>query len=250
MSNHDPPLLMTSGSNPEQHIIRQNSNDTEVKGLGVFMNFNGTFKTHAKNMRFKFDGLARQFQKSSMTPILSLPSVRYSLPATSMTSVELHKIQSLMTATTLNKLGYNKHYPHSVAFAPRHQFGVGLIDLHIEQGLAQLQSLLDYIGTDHKIGRVMLISLRHLQVEAGVSFDLLDKPTVKVPYLTNCWLVSLRNFCGEYNVSPRVKDNRIPQVSRLADQMLMDAAMEMKLTRQEMMDHESNSDISSSDNGE
>jgi hypothetical protein len=244
MSKYDPPLLMTSGSNPEQHIIRQLSNDTEVKGLGVFMNFNGTFKTHATHMRFKFDGLARKLQKSSMTPSLSrvyyntfyLPSVRYSLPATSMTSVDLHKIQSLMTSTILNKLGYNKHYPHSVAFAPRHQFGVGLMDLRIEQGLAQLQSLLDYIGTDHKIGRVMLISLRHLQVEAGVSFDLLDQPSVKIPYLTDCWLVSLRNFCGDYNVSLRVKDNRIPQVSRLDDQMLMDGALNMKLTRQEMVD--------------
>ena len=118
--------------------------------------------------------------------------------------------------------------------APRHQFGVGLMDLRIEQGFAQLQSLLDYIGTDHKIGRVMLISLRHLQIEAGVSFDLLDTPSVKVTYLTDCWLVSLQIFCGEFNVSLRVKDNRIPQVSRLADQMLMDAALEMKLTRQEM----------------
>ena len=79
-----------------------------------------------------------------------------------MTQVELHKIQSLMTATILNKLGYSRHYPHAVAFAPHEVFGCGLIDLRVEQGLLQIQSLLDYVGTDQKVGRVMLISLRHL----------------------------------------------------------------------------------------
>ena len=46
-----------------------------------------------------------------------LPSIQYSLPVTSMTSVKLCCIQSRMTSSTLNKLGYNRHNPHAVAFA-------------------------------------------------------------------------------------------------------------------------------------
>ena len=145
----------------------------------------GTFALHAKTMRFKFDSMARQLQKSAMSAAHSrmhyntfyLPAVRYSLPVTSMTTTELHRVQSLMTAVTLNKLGYNRHFPHAVAFAPATVFGVGLVDLRIEQGLSQVQSLLNYIGTNHNVGRVMLISIRHLQVEAGVSVDLLQHPT-------------------------------------------------------------------------
>ena len=49
---------MTSGSNPEHHIIKRHSNMTEVKSLGVHMNFLGTYSVHAKQMRVKFDGLA------------------------------------------------------------------------------------------------------------------------------------------------------------------------------------------------
>lgn len=204
------------------------------------MNFHGTFAVHAQTMRFKFD-----LRKSSMSSILLrvyyntfyLPAVRYWLPATSMTAVELHCFQSLMTTTILNMLGYKKHYPHLVAFAPRQQFRVGLIDLRIEQGLAQTQLLLDYIGTDHKIGRVMVISLRHLQVETGVSFDLLSQPTVKVTYLTDCWLVSLRKFWAEYNISFRVKKNRIPMlISRIGDQLLMYVAIAMTFSCQELVD--------------
>ena len=91
LTKSDPPLLMRSGTNPEHHVICQHSNDKEVKGLGVFMNFYGTFAVHAHPVRFKFDGLARRLRKSSMSSILSrvyyntfydLPAVMYSLPAT------------------------------------------------------------------------------------------------------------------------------------------------------------------------
>jgi hypothetical protein len=52
-----------------------------------------------------------------------------------------------------------------------------MCDLRIEQGLAQINALLDYIGTGHKIGDVMDISLRSLQVEAGTSSDILASPS-------------------------------------------------------------------------
>ena len=244
MTSSDPPLLLTSGDNPEHHIIRQHSNATELKGLGVYMNFEGSFSLHAKNMRKKFDGMARRLNQSSMQANLAwiyytsfyVPAVKHSLPVVSLTSTELHRVQSLMTATILNKLGYNRHFSHAVAFAPKGVFGVGLVDLRLEQGLCHIQSLLDYVGTDHKVGRVMVISLRHLQIEAGVSFDLLVQPTTSVSYLTNCWLVSLRKFCAEHTVSLTVAANRILAPSRIADCLLMDVALTMPFTKHQLID--------------
>ena len=46
----DPPLIMTSGRNPEQHIIQQHANTKELRGLGVYLNFAGTFTELAKIM--------------------------------------------------------------------------------------------------------------------------------------------------------------------------------------------------------
>lgn len=240
----DPSLLMTCGNNPEHHIIRRHKNETEVKGLGVHMNFCGTFSGHARTMKVKFDGLARKLSQSTLSSTLSwkyyntfyLPSVRYSLPVTSMTPAELHKVQSLMTATILNKLGYNRHYPHAVAFAPPAVFGCGLIDLRLEQGLLQIQSLLDYVGTDQKVGRVMLISLRHLQVEAGVSFDILQQPETPLVYLTECWLLSLRRFCAQHNIHLAITANRLPRIARVHDSLLMDMAIQLGLKKQELVD--------------
>ena len=153
-----------------------------------------------------------------------------------MTEQELHRSQSLMTATILNKLGYNRHYPHAVAFAPRKVFGCGLVDLRIEQGLCQIQAFLDFVGTEHKVGNAILISLRHLQVEAGVSFDLLGQPHTPLTYLTDCWVLSLRQFCAAHNISIRAARNKVPAISRAGDQLLMDIAITLGMTRQELTD--------------
>ena len=52
----------------------------------------------------------------------------------------------------LNKLGYHLNYPYAVAFAPIRLFECGICNLCIEQGLAQINALLNYIWTGHKIG--------------------------------------------------------------------------------------------------
>ena len=113
-----------------------------------------------------------------------------------MTTKELHSSQSLITAVTLNKSGYQRNYPHAVAFAPTRLFVCGMCDLRIKQGLAQINALLDYIlGTGHKVGDAMAISLRSLQVEAVISSDILSSPCQKLTYyVTDCWFLGLRTF--------------------------------------------------------
>jgi hypothetical protein len=62
MSKDDPHLVMTSGSSPDHNIIRQVDTDKAPKGLGVYMNFKGTFGVQANKMRLKFDMMAQQLR--------------------------------------------------------------------------------------------------------------------------------------------------------------------------------------------
>jgi hypothetical protein len=118
MSKDDPLLVMTSGSSSDHNIIRQADNNEAPKGLGVYMNFKGTFGFQAKKMRLKFDTMAQQLRPVKMSSFLArkysftmyLPAVKYSLPITTMIIKELHSIQSLMTSVTLNKFGYNRNF--------------------------------------------------------------------------------------------------------------------------------------------
>ncbi len=79
----------------------------------------------------------------------------------------------------------------------------------------------------------MLISLQHLQVEAGILFDLLQTPAPKFPHLTDCWITSLRNFCTEFDIAIRCQHNWVPTPARIHDTCLMDQALLLNLTRQE-----------------
>jgi hypothetical protein len=91
---------MTSGSSPDHNIIRQVDNDEAPKGLGVYMNFKGTFGFQAKEMRLKFDTMAQHLRPVKISPFLNrkyyftmyLPAVKYCLPVTTMTMKELHSI--------------------------------------------------------------------------------------------------------------------------------------------------------------
>jgi hypothetical protein len=67
----DPPLLLTSGVSLEQHIIKQHSNESVLKGLGIHKNFKGTFDFHAQTMKATFDWLASRLRQSQLSPVLS-----------------------------------------------------------------------------------------------------------------------------------------------------------------------------------
>jgi hypothetical protein len=82
----------------------------------------------------------------------------------------------------------------------------------------------------------MLISLCHLQVEAGVSFNLLQQPCTKLSYLTNCWMVSLQQFCANFDISIRCKQNRLTRLARVHDSCLMETALQLPFTKQELID--------------
>jgi hypothetical protein len=241
---YESPLLMTNGDCPDANIIHRIDNTTATRNLGVYLNAIGTFSHHAKIVKTKSNTLAHRLQSTRLSRTLSmiyyrttfLPAIGYSLPVTSMTDFELQQIQTMMNSVVMNKLGYNRHYPRAAAFAPTQEFGIGLHDIRIEQGLSQIQALLNYIGTDHKVGQVMLISYRNLQIEAGVHFELLEQPHIPLPYLTSCWLTSLRSFCGRHNIAITVKANQAPQLSRIHDCFLMDVAISNKMSKQELID--------------
>ncbi len=98
-------------TSPGHHIICQHSKSTELKGLGVYMNFMGTLAQHATTMWIKFDGMAQQLQQSSLSPAslqlfyntFFLPSVGYALPVTSTTRVELCCMNSLSLSQMLSR---------------------------------------------------------------------------------------------------------------------------------------------------
>jgi hypothetical protein len=243
---HEADLVMYSGKVGEASIIRRIENDEATRVLGVWANFKGTFGVHTEKLKLKIDGMAVRLAGSKLLKAASrrfydfyyLPSVRYSLPVTSISEAELRQIKTKFKVAILNKLGLPYTYPNGVTFAPRSVMGIDLTDLCLDQGIYNIKAFLDFVGTDQKAGNVMLISLCQLQVECGMRYHLLENTAPMLPYLTEtCWINRLRQFCGAQGITITVLSARRPLASRgTNDVFLMTVAATLTLKPRELED--------------
>jgi hypothetical protein len=135
---------------------------------------------------------------------------------------QLTSIQTWATGTFLRKMGYNRNFPRAVAFAPESMGGLDLRHLPTEQGLSQIRFLFEHVYNDTLTGKMMLISLESLQLEAGTASLLLTDPTPYLPYITPCWITSLRDFLRINQISIQFETPWNCRLSRRHDRFIMD----------------------------
>jgi hypothetical protein len=70
-----------------------------------------------------------------------VPSMIYTLPVSHHSPKKLRKLQSAATRTTLVKIGFNRNTAQRVVYGPSQYGGLGLRDLAVEQGIAQIEML-------------------------------------------------------------------------------------------------------------
>ena len=129
----------------------------------------------------------------------------YSLPVTTFDTKTLNKIQRRAVQAILNKLGVSKSFPRRVAFGPKDLCGMALLDMSVEQGVRGVQHFTDHLFSRDSVGNLILIALRSLQLESGCGFHLLEHPSEWVPYITSCWLTSIRDFSIEARSRSRLR---------------------------------------------
>ena len=151
-----------------------------------------------------------------------VPAMTYSSCVTTFDPSTLNRIQQKAIAAILEKLGMNQHFPRRVAFGPKELCGLGLLDLSIEQGVRQICHFLDHIFAQDSIGTMILIELRSLQLESGSGSHLLESPSTDLPYLTPCWLTSMRQFMARHSIQLAVAKAKLVPLARTHDRYLMD----------------------------
>ena len=72
-------------------------------------------------------------------------------------------------------------------------------------------------------GTLITISLQTAQLEAGSTSLLLTDPTPFLPYLTDSWITSVRNFLRANQLSLQFSKNWNFRLARVNDQMIMDS---------------------------
>ncbi len=100
--------------------------------------------------------------------------------------------------------------------------GLELCNLYVEQGVAQIMSLMEHLYNNTEPGRLLKISMDTMQMEAGTAGPLLYDTLPDLRYLPNCWIQSLRNFLRSNNLQLQMSHPWNFPLVRIGDSYLMD----------------------------
>jgi hypothetical protein len=159
--------------------------------------------------------------------------VWYSLPTTTLWEKDLHLVQSRSMSIFLPKIGLNRHFSKTVLNGPREFGGLQFRDLYVEQGIGRIMTLLKHVYNKTEVGKMILIKLHSLQLEAGSEHLLLTDTTTPLPYVTKCWLTEIRRFMRQLQIRLQCTENWNCYKSRKYDAFLMDIHRPISIWSQE-----------------
>jgi hypothetical protein len=137
------------------------------------------------------------------------PAMGYVVPCLAVDEEELHPIQTRIMPAVLQKLGLSSKTPVPIRHGPTDMGGLALYDVRTEMGIAQLKVLRNAIYNNSEVGKMIIISLKYSQIEAGIQQNLLEHPDITIPYLTPTWTTSLRQFLFQHNLAVTITDRLV-----------------------------------------
>lgn len=199
------------------------------KTLGVLKTMSGDEKTQLQALKEKSKKLATQtalgqltrFQARRAYSSVYMPSMTYSLVATSLSEADLNVVQSKALQSYLPAMGYEATFPRAVIFGPRQFGGINLGHLYTEMCIAKIEALVSHIQSGSGLGRLMLTNLNWLQLHSGLSTPVLSGG-IPLSYLSMNWFLHIRNFL--YSIQGRISipDQWQIRLERKRDVALMD----------------------------
>jgi hypothetical protein len=228
--------------NGRRQIIEQLSSETSQKLLGVMKNPIGNQHDEVNRLRKKSNELAVRINSVALSRTEAkmayesffIPAMRYSLSTTSINQIDFESIQSKATLALLAAMGYNRHMPWEVVFAPKIYQGLGLKHLYDLQGSDAVRLLLQELLERSSNMKTMLKALIDvIQLESGIGSPILED-TRPLDYLEWGWLPQIREFL--HHIQGKLLGvNKRPGTFREGDQFLMDAPILQTRTYKERM---------------
>ena len=156
----------------------------------------------------------------------------YSLPVTSMTQYKLEGIQKKARKASLGKMaGFSQNFPKAVVYGPLTTGGLKMVELTIEQGICLTENFLYHKYAQDEVAKLMDISLRISQLDSGRAEHILSNGKVAIPYLTDTWLMNIRNFLGKHNFQIEISNAWSPGLQCCRDSMIMQILAERGLSK-------------------
>ena len=179
--------------------------------LGVRLAPNGSNKQEAEYLQLMADQWAERIRIGHLPRFLAWQSLVstitaklcYALPATTLTEGQCRKITTKMTEAALFRSGFNRNYPRDLVFGHQKRLGLGMVDLYVAQGAANITALLRYADDRKSLtGQLIQTSYQQLLLEMGTNslpfFSDFSKwkYSVTPSFLTHVW-----QFCNNKGIT-------------------------------------------------
>jgi hypothetical protein len=241
----DPGITLTSGfESQKRHSIHRAPLTQSTRMLGVHLNPLGDFSQHLQIMKKKADNFAIKLRSPKLRAsdvrlfhrTVYIPSMCYSLPAIAANEEELSQVQSKVLPALLNGMGVSSKLHTAIRHGPISMGGMALLDLRTEIGIAQIRLLRDSIFSMSEVGKLILLSLTSSQLESGSGSPLLEEPHHSFDYITPTWVLSVRQFLFQHNMSITITKSREPFLQRKHDEFIMQPTLLRRYTAQQRLD--------------
>ena len=233
IKENDNELRLYQGSDTQHtHPIQRTKVTDASRILGVYLSPNGDFSKQIQVLRDKAGAFAILLKSPRLSPTdirifhktMYGPAMKYPLPAMAVDEEELNCIQTSVIPAMLQKLGINRNLPTAIRHGPTEFGGMALLDLRTELGIETIKYLRNAVYAQSATGLLIILTLKHLQQEAGIGEHLLECPDIHIPYLTPTWITSIRQYMSNHNLTITITDVSAPQLNRAGDSFIMTAS--------------------------
>lgn len=206
--NPDLEIRLTKGSN---HNVTSPITRVEVtegtRTLGARLCPAGSDKAelahridHGKKLRQRLQKAPTNKEETRIGFGMYRQAVEYVLPTTCFTQPECLKIQRTFLPTFLSKMGIRRSTAEAIRSGPLRFGGMDEPEVWTVQGSGHDKMLIGSLRKDDVVGQTLNVELDLLQLQAGVSWDVLSRPGETVRhYVPACWAVHTWDFndsCG------------------------------------------------------
>ncbi|KAI2506762.1 hypothetical protein MHU86_7657 [Fragilaria crotonensis] len=147
--------------------------------------------------------------------------MKYSLPALAVDEEELGKIQTKIIPTIVQRLGLSSKLPTAIRHGPISMGGLGLMDLRTECGIEMLKTFRHAVHRNTEVGKLFILQVQTSQLESGIPNPILEEPNRPIPYLTPNWVLSMRQFMSNHNITITLTNSNAPTLNSPRDKFIM-----------------------------
>ena len=203
--------------------------------LGIRLPLSGSMKTELNYRKKQLKNFCTKLYRSPLSQKDAYSAYQsryksiasYPYPVTTFTTSNINEIQSTAMRLLLPKLGMNRNMPRAVVYGPRKYGGRQITDLRIEQPVKSLTSTIGHLRRNDRVGKLLLATLRDLQIECGREILIFELDPNDYGYVTSAtrWKYTWE-IAHEFQVQIKVAQCWIPTPRYENDKNIMKAAIE------------------------